>query len=174
MTQRDQNEEQAAGGVFVSGSVTGGAIAAGRDSRASDTSKGTGATPVADLPAPVAPPATGPRGGVVVGGHVTGGAVAAGIGSEAVYDAQHVDAGHQELLAAVALLRQHLGIMTPGPEIDAVDGELAGVEEEINRTGRAEPTRLEWLRERITTGNAALAGLASAVSVAQAIQGLLS
>jgi hypothetical protein len=74
----------------------------------------------------------------------------------------------------VTLLRQHLGLLTPGPEIDEVDGELAGVEDEITRTGRAEPTRLERLRERLTTGNTALAGLQSAVAVAVAIRGLLS
>ncbi|MFE2425490.1 hypothetical protein ACFXJ5_01820 [Streptomyces sp. NPDC059373] len=180
MTQQHDHEnddaEQAVGGggLFVGGSVTGGAIATGRESRATDSSKGTGGAPVADLPAPVAPPSAVPSGGAVVGGHVTGGAIAAGHGSEAVYDAQRADGSHEELLAAVTLLRQHLGLLTPGPEIDEVDGELAGVEDEITRTGRAEPTRLERLRERLTTGNAALAGLQSAVAVAVAIRGLLS
>lgn len=171
---RDENDprDTPGGGVSIGGSMTGGAIAAGADSTARDTSRTAGGVPVADLPAP-APVGPAAPGGVSIGGHLTGGALATGEGSEAVYDATHIDAAHRQLLEGIVELRQHLTLLARNDDVDAADGELAGVQDEITRTGRAEPGRLRRLRERLTDTSTALAALASAAAVAQAIQGLV-
>ena len=172
---RDENDSRdtAGGGVSIGGSMTGGAIATGADSTARDTSRTAGGVPVADLPAPTAPVGPATPGGVSIGGHLTGGALATGAGSEAVYDATHIDAAHRQLLEGIAELRQHLTLLARNADVDAADGELAGVQDEITRTGHAEPGRLRRLRDRLTDTNTALAALASAAAVAQAIQGLV-
>ena len=68
-----------------------------------------------------------------IGGHLTGGALATGAGSEAVYDATHIDAAHRQLLEGIAELRQHLTLLARNADVDAADGELAGVQDEITR-----------------------------------------
>jgi hypothetical protein len=174
---RESGEEpdgaEHSGGVVIGGSMTGGAIATGKQSSARDSSRREGTPTTADLPAPNAPAGPVASGQVFVAGHVTGGAVAAGEGSEAVYEAVTADAAYQELLSAVTLLRQHLTLLARGADVESADGELAAVQEEITRTGRAETGRLRRLRERLTDAKSVLAALASAATVAEVIHGLV-
>ncbi|MFD0382787.1 hypothetical protein ACFQ2B_11650 [Streptomyces stramineus] len=115
------------------------------------------------------------RGGIAVG-EVLGGALAAGREAEAVDASRELLSVPPGLLAAVRELRGQLPLFTraEGDGLDAVDGELAELEEEAGRTGRAERGRLERLRALLTGGTTAVGGLASAFAVVQAISQLLA
>jgi hypothetical protein len=162
------------GSVVVGGSVTGGAVATGKDARATDSSRTSGMAAPDTLPPPVGalPPAE--AGAVVVAGHVTGGALATGTGSQALFSAQRTDPAYQDLAAALELLASHLPLLVPGPERDGLGGALEEIRQDIAATGRAPHSRLRRLRDQLTTGNTALAALASAAAVAEAIGRLLS
>jgi hypothetical protein len=161
--------------VFIGNNMTGGAVATGKDARATDSSRGTGPTPQDPPPAwPVSPPPPAQPGGVVIGNSMTGGAVATGPGSQAHFDARRLDPGYQELLTAMELLYDDLRLSTSSAESDALAAGLDEVSQDIARTGRAPRDRLARLRDQLTTGNAGLAALSSAVAVAEAIRGLLT
>ncbi|MBW1597376.1 hypothetical protein [Streptomyces sp. JJ38] len=124
-------------------------------------------------------------GGVYVG-NMSGGAVAAGDGAQAVNDSpgavvssgEHAQnqAGQQvltaspELLAAVHDLRRDLPMLAPEAEGVAEVGESLA---ELERTGQAERERLGRLRELLRSGGSAVAALAAAAPVVQAVQALL-
>ncbi|MCZ4099581.1 hypothetical protein C8250_026110 [Streptomyces sp. So13.3] len=76
-----------------------------------------------------------------------------------------------ELMTAVRLLRAQLPLPARSEDdgLDEVEGELADVAGEIDRTGRAERGRLERLRSLLISGSTAAGGLASAFAVVQAI-----
>ncbi|WP_369248693.1 hypothetical protein [Streptomyces sp. R41] len=73
------------------------------------------------------------------------------------------------LLDAVRTLREHLRLLTETDATTGLDGELAVVQGEIERTGRADPARLGRLRMRLETAVAVVAGLASTAAVVQVI-----
>jgi hypothetical protein len=104
---------------------------------------------------------------------MTGGAIAAGEGSEAEHKAVRVDAAHQALLVAITRLRGDMKVLATSEAVAAADGELAGIQDEITLTGRAEPGRLRRLLALLKRGDTILAALASAAAVAQAVQGLV-
>ncbi|MDJ0340545.1 hypothetical protein QMK19_11040 [Streptomyces sp. H10-C2] len=175
--QRDGAGEAAArdagGGVSI-GRLTGGAVASGHGSSAEDRSERIGSPPADDGPAgaPAVPP---PGAGGISVGSMTGGAVAAGRESRAVDASRQLISASPELATAVRLLRAQLPLLTRSEDdgIDELDGELADVAGEIDRTGQAERGRLERLRALLTGGSAAVGGLASAFAVVQAIVQLL-
>ncbi|MFF2013799.1 hypothetical protein ACFVWY_32695 [Streptomyces sp. NPDC058195] len=156
----------APGGISI-GLMTGGAAAAGARAHAEDQGQRVGE------PAAAHPPAAAPAPPVVAGGigigTMTGGAVASGDDSRAVDSSRQLVAVPPELLAAVAALRGHLGVLTRTDEIAELDAGLAEVEEGTDRDGRVSRDRLRWLRDRLEAGATAAAGLASAAAVVQAI-----
>jgi hypothetical protein len=164
------------GGVTVGGSLTGGAVATGRQARAKDSSRIAGPSSPDSLEpvSPYAPPPTAPPGGLAVGHHMTGGAVATGPGSEAEFSAVRIEPRYAELLAAIDTLSSHLPLLTRSPEGDALAGTLHEARQDITTTGRVPRVRLHRLREQLTTSNAALAALTSAVAVAEAVRELVS
>ncbi|MGD1219679.1 MULTISPECIES: hypothetical protein [Streptomyces] len=83
--------------------------------------------------------------------------------------ASAADGSTAELLEAVRTLRDHLRLLTATDDTAGLDGELAVVQGEIERTGRADPARLGRLRMRLETAAAAVAGLASTAAVVQVI-----
>ncbi|MGK5631479.1 hypothetical protein [Streptomyces sp. URMC 123] len=158
------------GGGITIGFQSGGAVAAGERASAESRTRRPLPPPTGGMPAIPAMPAQAGPGGVSVG-WLSDGAVVAGP------DARAVDAAPlpvpAELLTAVRDLRGDLRLLAPTEETAEVDTALAEVEEEIDGTGRAERWRLEWLRDRLSAGATAAAGLASAVTVAQGIAQLL-
>ncbi|MEU2512733.1 hypothetical protein [Streptomyces syringium] len=181
--QRDEREREVregrgkVGGVAV-GHFSGGAIATGDGSRAEDRSEriGQGDGQGAEQGSgPVVVPQSVPEDGGVAVGAMSGGAVATGPDAEAVYASRQLLSASPELLAAVRLLRQQLPLLarTEGDGLDRCEGQLAELEEEVVRTGRAERGRLVRLRALLTGGATTAGGLASAIAVVQAISGLL-
>ncbi|MGW5175706.1 hypothetical protein ACWERY_15260 [Streptomyces sp. NPDC004082] len=79
------------------------------------------------------------------------------------------DEATEALLEAVRTLREHLPLLTRTEGTAVLDGELAVVQGEIERTGEVDPQRLGRLRLRLETAAAAVAGLASTAAVVQAI-----
>ncbi|GGR15148.1 hypothetical protein ACH4U6_26015 [Streptomyces netropsis] len=174
--QREQRAREGrgkAGGVAV-GRFSGGAIATGDGSRAEDRSERVGQGAERGT-GPVAVPLSVPEDGGVAVGEMTGGAVATGPDAEAVDSSRQLLSASPELLAAVRLLRQQLPLLAraEGDGLDGCDGQLAELEEEVVRTGRAERGRLVRLRALLTGGATTAGGLASAIAVVQAISGLL-
>ncbi|MEV6674758.1 hypothetical protein [Streptomyces sp. NPDC051162] len=173
--KRDQHRAAEEGGGIAIGRMTGGAAASGRGARAEDRSERT-ARPAArsEGPAPV-PRRTPGEGGVAVG-ELSGGALAAGEQATAVDASRGPLPVPDTLLTAVRDLRGQLPLLarTEGDGIDDVEGELADLEEEAARTGRADRGRLERLRSLLTGGATVAAGLASALAVVQAISQLLA
>lgn len=105
--------------------------------------------------------------------HITGayGAFAIGDHNNVVNQSGDVpgDPATRELLTAVLNLRADLARVTSGPHTEALAGELAQVQAEIERTGQAGPTRRERLRQALGDTGALTAVLASAAAVAQAV-----
>ncbi|MET8828375.1 hypothetical protein ABZX40_21955 [Streptomyces sp. NPDC004610] len=102
------------------------------------------------------------------------------IGSHAHAESHHGGAGAgagdpavAELLSAIGELRADLTRVRADDRTAALDAELAGAEEEIDRTGAVERTRLQRLRRLLTDSEALMALLASAGAVATAVAGLL-
>jgi len=165
------------GGISV-GVLTGGAVAAGEGVTAEDRSTHVGRP--APLPSPPgseglsAPPPPAP-GGISIGA-MAGGAVAQGRDATAVDASTRLIDASPELLAAVRTLREELRRHSPGDpgdETSEVDAQLAAAEEEIRTTGQVRRDRLQWLRERLDLGTAAVAGLASVTAVVEQIARLL-
>ena len=165
------------GGISI-GHLAGGAVASGEGATAEDRSERVGAPPgpapggVA-TPVPLPPMSPGP--GAISVGTMTGGAAAAGRSAKAVDHSRQLISASPELVAAVRLLRAQLPLLArePADGIDEVDGQLADVEGEIERSGQAERGRLERLRALLTSGSTVAGGLAAAVAVVQAIVQLL-
>ncbi|MFI1796762.1 hypothetical protein ACH427_05285 [Streptomyces sp. NPDC020379] len=173
---RDQQHRagEKSGGIAI-GRMTGGAAASGRGARAEDRSERTTRPATrGDGPAPV--PHRAPGEGSVVVGELGGGAVAAGEQAAALDASREPLPVPPALLAAVRDLRGQLPLLAraEGDGVDEVEGELADLEEEATRTGRADRSRLERLRSLLTGGATVAAGLASALAVVQAISQLLA
>jgi hypothetical protein len=79
------------------------------------------------------------------------------------------DEATEALLDAVRTLREHLRLLTESAGTTGLDGELAVVQGEIERTGQVDPARLGRLRQLLETAAAAVAGLASTAAVVQVI-----
>ncbi|MGA5133135.1 hypothetical protein ACPCTO_25350 [Streptomyces olivoreticuli] len=180
MTDRNDHDHEhdhgtRQGGGIAIGRMTGGAVASGRKARAEDRSERVARpAPRGDGLAPVPQQAPG-EGGIAVG-ELEGGALAAGPEAEAVDSTREPLPVPPALLTAVRELRGQLPLLAraEGDGLDAVDGELADLEEEAERTGRADRGRLERLRSLLTGGATVAAGLASALAVVQAISQLLA
>ncbi|MFF1451957.1 hypothetical protein ACFVYF_28015 [Streptomyces sp. NPDC058274] len=129
-----------------------------------DGDDGTGRGPGGD--------GTGGGGGTRVG-RISRSAVSFGDHGTAEYrEAPRAAAADEEteaLLDAVRTLREHLHLLTEAAGASELDGELAVVQGEIERTGQADPARLGRLRQRLETAAAAVAGLASTAAVVQVI-----
>lgn len=182
------------GGVAI-GSLSGGAVAAGPDATAEDRAERT-TTPApytedAEGTGTRVPPQAPPAAKGISIGAMSGGAVASGARARAVdastraapADGSAPIAAPAELRAAIAALRAQLQQLDPddtapdsgtgaGPGAD-LDAGLAEAEEEIDATGQVRPDRLQRLRERLDLGATAMAGLASAATLAQVISQLL-
>ncbi len=161
----------AAGGISI-GLLTGGVVASGEGASAEDRSLRIG-TP-APLPASVeglAAPAPVP-GGIGIGA-MTGGVVASGKGAKAVSASTRMIDASPDLYATISALREQLTVLAPTDEVATVDAQLAAAEEEISETRQVSGDRLRWLRERLSLGATAAAGLASAATVVQAIDQLV-
>ncbi|MFI1357059.1 hypothetical protein ACH4TV_26270 [Streptomyces sp. NPDC020898] len=76
------------------------------------------------------------------------------------------DEAAEELLNAVRELRADLARVRASAETDALRTELEEAEEEITRTGRADPSRRERLRELLTDSQTLLNVFTSAAAVA--------
>ncbi|WP_030413975.1 hypothetical protein [Streptomyces sp. NRRL S-1448] len=83
------------------------------------------------------------------------------------------DPAQEELLRAVRELRGDLARAVQSPEVTALDGELAGTEEEIGGTGAAGPGRLARLRAALTDAGAVVGLLASGAAVTEAVAALV-
>ncbi|MFK8910930.1 hypothetical protein, partial [Streptomyces sp. YS-3] len=153
------------GGISI-GVMTGGAAAAGDRASAEDRSQRTGTPPVPY--AGTGPAPAGVPGGVGIG-TMTGGAAAAGADARAVDASTQLLDAPPELAAAVRTLRDHLGVLRPTAETAELADRLAEVEEGVAATGQVRRDRLQWLRERLTLGTTAAAGLASAAAVVDTI-----
>ncbi|GHF47914.1 hypothetical protein GCM10010218_31690 [Streptomyces mashuensis] len=165
----DTGKEQ--GGISI-GSLTGGAVSQGDGSHAEDRSERIGSEPAGAAHGPVPQAADG---GIAV--HtMAGGAVAQGDRAAAVDASRRLLAVPDELLDAIGLLRREMADRprAHGDGIDEVDGELADLQEEVRRTGRARRGRLARLRTLLNSGATAAGGLASAVAVVDGISQLLS
>ncbi|MFF4408740.1 hypothetical protein ACFY2W_37040 [Streptomyces sp. NPDC001262] len=170
-----QQEGGGSGGGISIGRMTGGAAAGGKGAKAEDRSERVGPqVPVGPSGTPV--PAEVPVEGGVAVGEMSGGAVAAGERAEAVDASRQLFLVTPELLDAVRLVQQDLPLLarTDGDRLDEVDAELAGLREEAWRTGRTGRPRLERLRSLLSAGATAAGGLASAVTLVQAITSLLA
>ncbi|MFF7728377.1 hypothetical protein [Streptomyces sp. NPDC008001] len=166
------------GGGIAIGRMTGGAVAAGERAQAENRSSerhGTGRGGPATAPLTSVPPDVPGNGGIAVG-ELSGGAVAAGREARALDASRDQPAVTPELLEAVTKLRGQLArlVRTEGDGVDAVDGELEGLEAEARRTGRAQRGRLVRLRALLSSGATAAGGLASAATVAEAAGRLLT
>ncbi|MCA6092969.1 hypothetical protein LE181_12460 [Streptomyces sp. SCA3-4] len=170
----DQRNDDGKGGMFI-GRMTGGAAASGKGARAEDRSERTGRPADGGESAPVVVP-EGLRmpgeGGMAVL-DMSGGAAATGENAEAVDASRQLLAVTPELLAAVGELKLDLPRFARTEQLDALDAELAGLEEDARTQGRTRSGRLTRLRELLTGGATAVGGLASAVAVVQAISSLL-
>lgn len=170
---RGDGGSDTSGGLIIGGSMTGGAIATGRGSTARDSSRTQGGPSPGEFLEPAGLPEAIPPGTTAIAGHVTGGAAATGEDSEAVHEAVRVDPAHKELLRACHQLRRDLGGLVRTDEVAQADAELADVEDEVTRTGRAEPGRLERLRTLLRAGNSVLQAAAGTATVLTAIEGIL-
>lgn len=171
--EEDQDTEQTpeapdakrdGGGISI-GVMTGGAAAAGDRASAEDRSRRTGTPPPPDA---TAPPPTAAPGGIGIG-VMTGGAAAAGADARAVDASDQLLDAPPELAAAVRTLREDLGMFRRTPEIAELDAGLGELDEEMTGTGQVRRDRLQWLRDRLTLGATAAAGLASASAVVDTI-----
>ncbi|MFF9345791.1 hypothetical protein [Streptomyces sp. NPDC014734] len=157
----------APGGISV-GLMTGGAAAAGERAYAEDRGRHAGEAATVPVPPTGTPAPPIVPGGIGIG-TMTGGAVASGTDARAVDSSQRFVDVSPELLAAVAALRGHLGVLTRTGEVAELDAGLAEVEEGTIHDGRVRRDRLRWLRDRLDVGATAAAGLASAAAVVEAI-----
>ncbi|MBB5119594.1 hypothetical protein GO002_01720 [Streptomyces eurocidicus] len=176
-TEGTRNDGNGKGGGIVIGRISGGAVASGEKARAEDRSERVGAPAAPDAGAgPVPVPSGAPGAGGIAVGEMLGGALAAGPEAEAVDSSRELLALPPELLTAVRELRGQLPLLARSEDdgLDDVDGELAGLEATAVRDGRAERGRLVRLRALLTGGATAAGGLASALSVVQAITQLLA
>lgn len=124
--------------------------------------------------------AAGGRGGQRFGniriGNVRGGVVGIGDNNHIVNGPREgavCDPAYEELLRAVQQLSADLDRLVATPEIGALSDELAGAQDEIQRTGRAGASRLARLRVLLRDAGAGIGVLASGVAVGQAVGALL-
>ncbi|MFJ6655126.1 hypothetical protein ACIQNG_01985 [Streptomyces sp. NPDC091377] len=100
------------------------------------------------------------------------------IGSHAHAESHHgatsrTDPAVEQLRVGVRELRSDLARLRADGRTAELDAELAGAEDEINRTGAVTPTRLQRLRQLLTDSEALVGLFASAAAVAGAVAGLL-
>ncbi|UNS95817.1 hypothetical protein MMF93_04400 [Streptomyces tubbatahanensis] len=116
-------------------------------------------------------------GGDVHIGAMTGGAVATGSHGRAVHRAAPAGSPSEdvtrELVAALAMLNEHLRLLTPTEETAGVRSEIETIRADIDRSGAAPASSLERLRAYLEVGTTAVSGLASALPVVQAIERVL-
>ncbi|MEU5836689.1 hypothetical protein ABZ820_23870 [Streptomyces diacarni] len=116
-------------------------------------------------------------GGDVHIGTMTGGAVATGSHGRAVHRAAPVGSPSEdvtrELVAALAMLNEHLRLLTPTEETAGVRSEIETIRADIDRSGTPPASSLERLRAYLEVGTTAVAGLSSALPVVQAIERVL-
>ncbi|MEU5438670.1 hypothetical protein AB0G73_35750 [Streptomyces sp. NPDC020719] len=153
------------GGISI-GVMTGGAAAAGDRASAEDRSRRRGTPPPAAHPGAAAP--TSVPGGIGIG-VMSGGAAASGTDARAVDASTQLLDAPAELATAIRTLRDHLGMLNRTPDIAELDEGLSEIEEGVTTTGQVRRDRLQWLRDRLTLGATAAAGLASATAVVETI-----
>ncbi|MEU5052339.1 hypothetical protein [Streptomyces sp. NPDC021096] len=172
--QREDDAPRKGGGMFI-GRMTGGAATSGKGSRAEDRSERAGTPAGAGQGAPVHVPdgLRMPEDGMAIL-DMSGGAAAVGENAEAVDASRRLLSVTPELLTAVRELRLDLPRFARTEEIDALDVELTGLEEDARQDGRTRSGRLTRLRELLTGGATLVGGLASAAAVVQAISQLLA
>ncbi|MDE3720392.1 hypothetical protein PWG71_03265 [Nocardiopsis sp. N85] len=163
MTRHHDDPEQeetapAGGGLYVGGSITGGAVVTGARGRAEDRSRTEGA--VAPLPPVTARPVSAPPGQAVIAGHITGGALVTGEDGVAVNASVRVDAVTVQVLDDLAGVRAALGRRPRTFEVEAVDDALARAEEEITDTGEVGPGLLRRLLALVRGGSAVVGEMA--------------
>ncbi|WP_156723093.1 hypothetical protein [Streptomyces apocyni] len=83
------------------------------------------------------------------------------------------DPAAAELLKAVRELRADLARLNTTDETAALDGELADAEDEIGRTGRAEPGLLGRIGQALTRATAVTGLLASATALSDSVRALI-
>ncbi|MFI0779988.1 hypothetical protein [Streptomyces sp. NPDC021212] len=109
-------------------------------------------------------------------GNVRGGVVGIGDNNHIVngpQDGAVCEPAYEELLRAVQQLSADLERLVATPEVGALSDELAGAQDEIQRTGRAGAGRLARLRVLLQDAGAGIGMLASGVAVGQAVGALL-
>lgn len=83
------------------------------------------------------------------------------------------DPAHAELLRAVRALREDLARAVTTPQTEALGGELADTETEIEDRGAAGPRRLERLRTALTDAGSVVGLLSSGTAVVEAVAALV-
>ncbi|MFW5417651.1 hypothetical protein J0910_13650 [Nocardiopsis sp. CNT-189] len=175
MTHYDPEEPETTGGeqgagLYIAGSMLGGAIATGTEAYAEDRARREDGPDPAALPAPTVRPTAAPPGQVVIGGHVAGGAAAVGPRSKAVDASVHTGTARRGLAGALAGVRRELAGRERTVEIAAVDGELARAEREIAEEGGPGREAVERLARLFTGGSTVLRGAAGAAEVLDALK----
>lgn len=171
----DRPEQQegapAAGGLYIGGSVTGGALATGHGSVAEDASRNEG--PAAPLPPVTARPVSAPPGQTVIAGHVTGGAVATGRDSHAAYTAVRTDALTAKVLVDLGAVRAALAALPATIETEAVEGVLDRARQSIEEDGEVAPTLLQRLLGLLRGGSTVLGEVARGTHAVQELHSTL-
>ncbi|MER5493385.1 hypothetical protein [Streptomyces sp. NPDC002490] len=148
------------GGIVI-GEFGGGAVAAGPEATAEDSSRRLGVSSTEIPPPSVAAP---PPGGIAIG-RMTGGAAASGPGARATNRSEHFIEATPQLIEALALLSVHDGEL--GTE--AVD-----IEREVRTNGGVEQGRLRRLAALAGRATATVGGQTAAGVAAQTIIGMLA
>ncbi|MFH8618843.1 hypothetical protein ACH4E8_27780 [Streptomyces sp. NPDC017979] len=152
--------EEPPGGIVI-GELAGGAVAAGKQATAEDSSRSLG-TRGADTPPP-APVAPLP-GGIAIG-RMTGGAAASGPGAQATDRSEQFVEATPQLIEALALLRGETGELRE---------EATEAEREIEASGGVEQGRLRRIVALAGVTATAVAGQTAAGVAAETIMGMLT
>ncbi|SIO85573.1 hypothetical protein [Nocardiopsis sp. JB363] len=166
----EDEEDEVGGGVFIGGSMTGGAIVTGKEGRAEDRSRRSGPPSAQELAPPTVFPASLPPNVVGVGGHVTGGALVTGAGGTAVDASTRLDSRSGELLAELARIRRELAGLRSTFEVRAVMEELETVAREIHEKGRAGRGLIERLLGLFNGGSTVLRNVARGAEFADRLR----
>ncbi|WP_159941022.1 MULTISPECIES: hypothetical protein [unclassified Nocardiopsis] len=169
----EDERRPAPGGIYVVGSMTGGAVATGPRARAEDRSRREGAPTEAELTPPGALPVSIPPGQVLVGGHMTGGAVASAEDAEAIDSSVRLSGTSARVLTGLAEVRRTLADSGRTFESAAVDGELARAQQEIEDAGEVRPGILRHLLSLLRGGSALLEGMARDSGAVRDLYGFL-
>lgn len=164
---REHEEDEVGAGVFVGGSMTGGAIVTGKDGRAEDRGRRTGSPSEQELVPPTAFPASLPPDVVAVSGHVTGGALVTGAGGSAVDSSTRLDSGSEEGLAQI---RRELSGLRNTFEVRSVMAEVDLVEREIHDRGEAGRGLIERLLGLFNGGSTVLRDVSRGAEFAERLR----